>query len=131
MQSVRCVILEHRHRNGRHFDWLFERPDTSIRQSPPLWAARITRPPQHWRNRERLIAERLADHRRVYFMAQGPLTRGRGLVWRVEAGWVEPLLWRTGRLVLGIDFASWTGRAELRPLTDTRWRVQLRQNPSV
>jgi hypothetical protein len=120
----RCVILEHRHRGGRHWDWLFEHPGWPADDSAPLWAARLPRLPQRWPDRAiRLLAVTLPDHRRRYLCYQGPLTGGRGTVRRVAAGEVRPIRWRQGRAALLLWLGNWQGRVELRRLTTSRCSV--------
>jgi hypothetical protein len=117
MQARRCVILEHSHHGGRHFDWLFEHPAWPVGAAAPLWAGRIARPPRCWPgSTARLLVQPLAAHRRRYLDYQGPLSRDRGVVRRVDRGWVTALLWRESRAVLRLDLAGWRGRVELRAL---------------
>ena len=131
MHHLATVILEHVTRTGRHFDWLFEHPAVPG-PAAPLWAARLALPPHAWDRPRRLILTRLPDHRRRYLTYQGPLTRGRGEVRRVEAGTVHPMLWTAERAVLRVALRHWDGRADLRRLTDERWALVLRpsgENP--
>jgi hypothetical protein len=131
MQQLRCVILEHAHRGGRHFDWLFERPEPAGLSPPALWSGRIARPPRCWSELDRLMVQRLGDHRRRYLTAQGKLSGGRGRVRRVDTGWVRPLLWRQGRLILYVDFQGWAGQAVLTPLHGSRWLARLKQDTAA
>jgi hypothetical protein len=131
VQRHRCVILEHRHRGGRHFDWLFEHPDWPRGLHAPLWAGRVERGPGAWSEHERLTVVPLPPHRRVYLDRQGVLTGGRGRVRRVASGWVRPILWRPGRIDLAIDLSIWCGRATLRPLHRALWLAQLTAAPGA
>jgi hypothetical protein len=122
MQSLHCVILKHCHRGGRHFDWLFEHPAWPIGAQGPLWAGRLAWPPGGWPDGPfRLTVEQLSDHRRRYLHYQGPLSRERGVVTRVDRGLVQPRLWRTGRVSLLLELGGWSGRVELTRRVDNWW----------
>lgn len=85
------VVLRHEMPDGsHHFDWLFERP--GLPGSDPddrvLVAFRLREPPSGVTT---LDADRLADHRRLYLHYEGPISAGRGDVYRVEHGECEIL----------------------------------------
>ena len=54
----------------------------------------------------------------------GPITGGRGQVIQVDAGWVEPALWREDRLVLDVIMRHACGRAHLDRIADDLWRLR-------
>jgi len=121
MRPRRCVILEHRHRGGRHWDLLIEHPAGPLDGPAPLWAARLPWPPARWPATPcRLLATPLPDHRRRYLRDQGPLTHGRGAVRRVDQGHARPRRWCQGRASLTLHLTRWHGRVELRHLTPDR-----------
>lgn len=92
-----------------------------VPDAAPLWAGRLGLAPSRWPATPfRLIVAPLAPHRRRYLHYQGPLTRGRGCVRRVEQGTITPGLWRLGRAELTLHLHQWTGRVALHMLTNDR-----------
>ncbi|HZW10399.1 MAG TPA: hypothetical protein VFF69_10895 [Phycisphaerales bacterium] len=93
----RTVVLRHDLPDGtHHFDWLVEpfRIEPSPGEAPGAADDAVL---IAWRLAERvdhpgagsLRAERLAPHRRAYLTYEGPVSKGRGQVTRVAAGWAE------------------------------------------
>ncbi len=76
--SNRFVILHHRQDSGEHWDLMLEQGDVLL-----TW--QLLREPV---NRESLPipARRIGDHRKAYLDYEGPLTRSRGTVRRVDFG---------------------------------------------
>ena len=74
----RFVILHHRLDAGEHWDLMLEQGDVLL-----TW--QLLREPM---NRESLPipARRIGDHRKAYLDYEGPLTRNRGTVHRVDFG---------------------------------------------
>jgi len=125
MHPRRCVILEHVTRDGRHYDWLFEHPG-GVPGHAALWAGRLALPSRAWHGPRRLLLTRLPDHRRRYLGYQGPLTRGRGVVRRLDAGRAWPIRWAETRAMLRLELGEWAGLATLTALTADTWAVTFR-----
>ncbi len=76
------ALLEHRTRTGAHWDLLVEVPDAErlitwrLSQNPLTQTGPI-------------VAERIADHRRVYLEYEGPVSGDRGEVRRQDRGEAE------------------------------------------
>ncbi|MBS0196798.1 MAG: hypothetical protein JSR77_08575 [Planctomycetes bacterium] len=95
------VLLEHSTPDGdSHFDWLLERDEVQ-----PLVCFRV---------HERLdisepaafLADRIADHRRLYLRFEGSLSAGRGSVRRIAAGACFVRLDAPGEFIVDI---AWPG----------------------
>ena len=78
----RFVVLEH-HWDGVHWDFMLER-DGVLK----TWA--VDEPLAPGRD---LPARQLPDHRLAYLDYEGPVSRGRGHVHRLDAGTYETNLW--------------------------------------
>ncbi|MCP4250962.1 MAG: hypothetical protein GY778_28325 [bacterium] len=78
MAKPRFVILHHRLPDGEHWDLMLERGDVLA-----TWqlAADPTAP-----NALPAVATRIGDHRKRYLDYEGPVSRNRGTVTRVDAG---------------------------------------------
>lgn len=77
----RFVILHHQVANGEHWDLCLEQGDTLLTwqlQQEPVSRSSLPIP-----------AKRIADHRKAYLDYEGPVSRDRGCVRRVDAGTVE------------------------------------------
>lgn len=93
---TRFVILHHRQSDGEHWDLMIERGDV-------LWTWQLARnplTPGPWP----IPARRIGDHRKAYLEYEGPLTRNRGEVKRIEAGCVE--ITETDAGGIHIDFTA-------------------------
>ncbi|MCC7408944.1 MAG: hypothetical protein IT442_12805 [Phycisphaeraceae bacterium] len=123
MQRLACVILRHTSSRGCHHDWLFEQPVVS--GTAPLWAARSSLAPQAWATVGRWMMEALPPHRRRYLSYQGPLSRQRGRVVRVDEGWCLGRLWTPHRILLDVRLRRFTGLVELERLTSERWSARV------
>jgi len=108
MGITRFVILHHREHGGEHWDLMIE-------QSAGLATWRLARMPAA-EDHAPIPATRLPDHRKAYLEYEGPISRDRGEVRRVEEGACEILEqaaagWRvvlrgarlSGRFVLRCD----------------------------
>jgi hypothetical protein len=83
MPVTRFVILHHCERSGEHWDLMIE-------QGEALATWRLARLPKRG-DLQPIPADRIADHRKAYLTYEGPLTRDRGTVTRVEEGTCEVL----------------------------------------
>ncbi|MEX0653405.1 MAG: hypothetical protein WD534_12305 [Phycisphaeraceae bacterium] len=119
MQTQPTVLLQHVTRVGRHYDWLVG--DPSAEAGGRLWTARLALPSGQWQAAGRLTLMELPPHRRAYLHHQGPVSGGRGVVRRVDAGTVRPVLWTATRRVLAVRMRYYQGLAELRWLAGERW----------
>ncbi|MEK7756539.1 MAG: DNA polymerase ligase N-terminal domain-containing protein [Planctomycetota bacterium] len=79
--SNRFVILHHRQDPGEHWDLMLEQGDVLL-----TW--QLLRNPTVLVNYP-IPARRTGDHRKAYLDYEGPLTRNRGTVRRVDCGTVE------------------------------------------
>lgn len=126
------MILEHRHRGGRHWDWLFEEPELPVGSDGSLWAARLPRSPRYWPAEPfALMITPLAAHRRRYLTYQGPLTRQRGIVRRIERGTVLPHRWHAGGGWLTLSLAGWCGQVVIDHRSPDRCRAVFYPDPPL
>lgn len=131
MRRLETVVLEHVTRAGRHYDWLFERPDATgpgaalvcFRMDRPLWA---------WAEAGWAVRlERLADHRRRYLRAQGPISGGRGRVRRVDGGTLLAWRWSAADGLAEVDAARFAGLVALRRVGGSRWVGRVLRTPAA
>jgi hypothetical protein len=119
--EVRFVILHH-HQVGReqkdrqfkeHWDFMVEQGDSlatwQLFENPTI-NRRVT-----------ISAVRIGDHRKAYLDYEGPISRGRGYVRRVDSGTCvvkesTPTAW-----VVELDGKELTGRYTLRRAEDDDW----------
>ncbi|MCC7204211.1 MAG: hypothetical protein IT441_03970 [Phycisphaeraceae bacterium] len=123
MQRLACVILRHSSSQGCHYDWLFEQP--VARETSLLWAARSAHAPRAWSAVGRWALDALPPHRRLYLNYQGPLSRQRGRVVRMDGGWCRDRLWTPHRILLDVHLRQFTGLVELERLTPERWHARI------
>ncbi len=120
MGGLPTVLLEHTTDSDRHYDWLFANPDAPATPYR-LTTWRVTVPPWRWPDRGELELVRLPDHRRVYLEYEGPLTRGRGFVRRVDAGELQVERWSAEHAAVVVFLRQWRGRVLLRRTVEARW----------
>ena len=146
MPVLPTVLLHHVRSADAHHDWLMAFPAgatpraaargairETVRDAPeakrpaeaPLWAARVDPPTDQWASRGRFLLTPLPPHRRRYLTYQGPISRGRGTVRRVDAGTVLPVLWSESRHILDVRFRHFVGRLELTRLALDRWQARV------
>lgn len=106
MLNLPTVILHHALRDGEHYDWLFARPG-GVRS---LVSFRVDRAPWQWSGAARLRLTPLADHRWAYLRYEGPISRGRGVVRRVDAGRCVLRQFTLDRIVVDLSTAHVRGR---------------------
>ena len=75
---MRFVLLHHSLADGKHWDLMLEHDDA-------LATWQLPRPPRTPADLP-MPARRLGDHRKAYLTYQGPISRGRGRVRRVDEG---------------------------------------------
>jgi hypothetical protein len=101
------AILQHRTRDGVHFDLLLDRGDGGALAT---WSLSEMPTP----GGRPIPARRLADHRRIYLTYEGPIAGDRGEA-RIAAAGVHEIIERADdRLVLRLDAPAVGGRYELR-----------------
>lgn len=98
----RFVLLEHRW-GGVHWDFMLER-DGVLK----TWA--LDAPP---RPGGEVDARELPDHRAAYLDYEGPISRGRGAVSRVDGGRYEPIEWADGLVRVRLAGRQLVGEALL------------------
>ncbi len=77
----RFAILHHRHADGEHWDLMIEQGDVLLTWQllkEPIGLSSLP-----------IAAKRIGDHRKAYLDYEGPISRDRGHVRRVDAGTVE------------------------------------------
>lgn len=82
MSTTRFVILHHRLSDGEHWDLMIERGDVLV-----TW--QLATDPTKSPLGEPIPATHIQDHRKAYLEYEGPVSRNRGEVRRVEAGVCE------------------------------------------
>lgn len=121
MLSLPTVLLLHETRAGTHHDWLVADPTLAGVPDAPLWTVRVAAPTRQWRAVRRLKLVPLPPHRRAYLTYEGPVSGGRGVVRRVDAGTVRAELWSASRIVLDVEMRHFRGRVELVKRSAVLW----------
>lgn len=150
MDTQPTALLLHTTDSGSHHDWLIgvplcdpappprapgpaEAPDQHLEgvgeADQRLWTARVGPPSRQWAGLGEFDLIRLPPHRRRYLTYEGQICGGRGSVHRVDEGWVTPLTWTDRRIILDVAMRDFTGRLELRFLSDPRWRARVLSDP--
>lgn len=76
--SARFAILHHQGFGGEHWDLMLEHGDVLL-----TWQLEEEPTPNHTLP---IRAQRIGDHRKAYLSYEGPISRGRGQVRRVDDG---------------------------------------------
>jgi hypothetical protein len=123
-----AVLLRHDLPDGSgHWDWLIQRP------GPPDAPLMSFRTPVRIDTGESptFAATRIGDHRAVYLTFEGPISGGRGAVWRVASGQLAILEETPESLILQgqIGAAAGTFRARPIPGAPDEWRFELTPAP--
>ncbi len=115
----RFVILRHEQAGSAHWDFLLEAGEA-------LAAWRIEILPGDLPRGESAPARRLPDHRRQYLSYEGPVSRGRGTVRRVESGACEVLREEEGLWEVRLAGPASRGTFELRRVgpADEDWQLR-------
>ena len=113
-ELTRFVVLEHRQAQGVHFDLMIERGGVlatwKFEEFPASTSPSMT-------------CDRLADHRLLYLDFEGPLSKNRGNVIRVDRGECRILHWAAERMALQFTGEKLRGGFELATIASTqRWR---------
>ena len=124
--TLPTALLLHTTRTGWHHDWLVSDPSRpGDDEAAMLWTARVGPATWSWRALGGFTLTPIAPHRRVYLGYEGAISRGRGVVRRVDEGqaWVE--VWSAERAVVRVRMRGFAGRLELRPVAGDaqRWRA--------
>lgn len=122
--TCRCVLLRHTLLDGdEHLDWFLERRPGESR----LLAFRLRDRPDR---PGALLAQQLPDHRRAYLEYEGPLTLGRGVVARLDAGDCQVSQVGPDALRVRFRFRSGWFEAMGRRLEADSWEFSVREGDS-
>ena len=88
MQRLSYVVLRHDGFGDPHYDLMFE---TAANSKLATWRS------SQWPLQHGTILTRIGDHRREYLTYEGPLSRNRGTVARIQTGTFELMANDTGR----------------------------------
>lgn len=99
MLNLPTVILHHVLPHGEHYDWLFAHPGGGR----SLVSFRVNRAPWRWSDGGALILTPLADHRWAYLRYEGAVSRGRGVVRRVDSGRCVVEQFAVSRIVVSLS----------------------------
>jgi len=115
----RFAILRHEQAGAAHWDFLLE-------AGPALAAWRLEVLPGGLPAGESAAARKLPDHRREYLTYEGPVSRDRGSVQRVEAGTYELLREEPGLWEVRLAGPASRGTFELRRVgpADEDWQLR-------
>jgi len=113
MRRLPLALLLHTASHGRHDDLLVLDPAAPQDAEHRLWAARLSTPAAACADLRRLRLTPLPRHRLRYLTYQGPLSRGRGHVRRVDHGHALARLWTPRRIVLDVVMRGFRGRLTL------------------
>jgi hypothetical protein len=116
---TRFVILHHRQGDGEHWDLMIERGDVL-----ETWQlARNPLTPGPWP----IPARRIGDHRKAYLEYEGPVSRNRGHVSRIDAGFVNRIDRTPTCYALQFTGAKLSGEFTLADTPDGQWTLDRRQ----
>ena len=101
------VILRHTGHGEAHFDLMLE-------DGPALATWQVEAAPADLPVRSTAAARKLADHRREYLTYEGPVSRGRGRVERMDSGTYELHRGEAGLWDVTLEGSALRGRFELR-----------------
>jgi len=114
----RFVILEHDH-PSLHWDFMLEVGEV-------LWTWRLSAPPEEVG--QRIAAQRIGEHRRLYLDYEGPVSGGRGAVTRWDAGTYDTSLLQPDRLRLRLQGRRVSGPAELTRIEGEQWEMVMSED---
>jgi len=103
----RFVIHLHSGYGPEHFDLM-------LQQGPALATWQLSRPPGELAEGQAMPARRIADHRLAYLHYEGPVSRGRGKVARLDAGACEIICADESRWEFRLAGEKLRGRFELK-----------------
>lgn len=126
MKRLVTVLLHHEQRTGSHYDWLLVSPNPS---AAGLTTFRIAPCSAEWEDRAVFSMQQLPDHRMVYLSYEGPISRDRGRVRRVDQGTHLPRLWSDSRIITEVALRHWNGRVDLRRTDGSNWQASLFREP--
>jgi len=125
MQILPTVLLEHVTRTDRHYDWLVGMPTGLADHENRLWSLRVKLPSWHWQAAGKIMATQLPPHRRVYLQYEGPLSRQRGVVRRVDEGTATATMWTQSKITLLLKMQRTNGVFHLYQATDPQqWNIK-------
>jgi hypothetical protein len=104
--SHRFVILHHRLADGEHWDLMLERGEVLATWRLPLEPRDATCLP--------MTVHRIGDHRKAYLDYEGPVSRNRGYVTRVDQGEWTPVEERSDCFAFDLNGAQLHGSFEIR-----------------
>ena len=99
-----------------HRGWGQEHYDLMIQQGQALATWQVAIPPDRWRAGEPIAAGKLPDHRIEYLTYEGPVSKGRGSVQRIDRGDCRILQLQEGRWEVEFQGEVVRGRFEIRRL---------------
>ena len=115
VDHCRFVILHHQIHDSEHWDLMLEHGDSLLTWQLPLLPDSLSR--------VQVSCRRLADHRKEYLTYEGPVSKNRGTVTRVDSGpmIILELTDRTCRFELqGLHFS---GSLMLEHLAEDNWTL--------
>jgi hypothetical protein len=101
------VILAHSGHGALHYDLMLE-------EGAALATWQLAAAPEEWLAGTALAARKLPDHRREYLTHEGPVSKGRGRVERIDSGTFEIARAGEGLWDVRLSGAAVRGRFELR-----------------
>lgn len=112
----RFVVLEHRQRDGVHWDLMLETAGV-------LATWQVSAPPEQW-GPDPILCERIFDHRLQYLTYEGPVSGGRGQVRRVEQGMFEVMRESDSRWDVRLIGQVLQGPVGLARIDGDTWRLE-------
>lgn len=111
--SARFVILHHRLADGEHWDFMIEVGEV-------LWTWQLTASPID-RPADAIPARRIGEHRKAYLTYEGPVSRDRGTVERVDDGTYRFEEVGAERIVVRLEGRRGRGVYQLSPGPGETW----------
>ncbi len=125
---VRFVILHHQPNHREHSDSASNDPpkqfdehwDLMIEMSETLATWQLQQNPLTNKSTP-IAAKQIANHRKAYLDYEGPISRGRGKVQRIEQGWCKIIEAKPTHWLLNLEGNQLNGQYELVRLNDAGW----------
>ncbi len=122
MLELPTVLLRHQDSSGCHYDWMIADP-----RSPQglLWTARSSIASTNWHDANRFDLEPIPPHRREYLDYQGPISKGRGSVVRVDSGSAVAWVWNDQSMIIQLAMKHCIGTVQLQRVDVRLWRARM------
>lgn len=135
MRYLKTVLLRHDEPGGgHHYDWMIENPAPDPANAEAGGASlvtwRVDFPSRQWGERGTMDLTPLKPHRRAYLTYEGPISRGRGSVRRVDQGSAAVRAWSPSEAVVDVNMTHFTGTLRLNRTAPHHWTAVVSPTPA-